>query len=66
MVDLIDIPAFADDTGTLEYLAGLCDVRSAVYSFPIKGRSPAGDVELEIFAVIDRSTLPVRILEYRE
>ncbi len=66
LVDLIEIPAFQDDPGTLEYLAGIMDVRSSVYSITAKGRSRIGDVEVEIFVVVDRSTLPIRILEYRE
>ncbi|MHC4415340.1 MAG: hypothetical protein ACYS0G_08660 [Planctomycetota bacterium] len=66
MVDLVDIPAFQEDTATLEYLARLMDTTSNVYSICSKGRSWAGGVEVEIIAVVDRSTLPVRILEYRE
>ena len=66
LVDLIDIPAFQDDPATLEYIAGIMDVSSSVYSITVKGRSRTGDVEVEIFAVVDRSTVPVRILEYRE
>jgi len=66
LVDLIEIPAFQDDPGTLEYLAGIMDVRSSVYSITARGRSRIGDVEVEIFVVVDRSTLPIRILEYRE
>ena len=66
LVDLIEIPAFQDDPATLEYIAGIMDVRSNVYSMTIKGQSRIGDVEVEIFAVVDRSTVPIRILEYRE
>ena len=66
LVDLIDIPAFQDNPATLEYIAGIMDVSSSVYSITVKGRSRTGDVEVEIFAVVDRSTVPVRILEYRE
>jgi ABC-type proline/glycine betaine transport system ATPase subunit len=66
MVDLLDIPAFQDDPGTLEYIASIMDVRSNVYSITVQGQSRIGDVEVEIFAVVDRSTVPIRILEYRE
>ena len=66
LVDLIEIPAFQDDPSTLAYLARIMDVRSSVYSITAKGRSRVGDAEIEIFAVVDRSTLPIRILEYRE
>ncbi len=66
MVDLIEIPAFQDDPGTLQYIATIMDVRSNVYSITARGQSRIGDVEVEIFAVLDRSTVPIRILEYRE
>ncbi len=66
LVDLIEIPAFRDDPGTLEYIADIMDVRSNVYSITVRGQSRIGDVEVEIFAVVDRSTVPIRILEYRE
>ncbi len=66
MVDLLEIPAFQDDPGTLEYIADIMDVRSNVYSITVRGHSRIGDVEVEIFVVVDRSTVPIRILEYRE
>ncbi len=66
LVDLIEIPAFQDDTASLEYLASIADVRSSVYSAAIRGRSETGGLEVEIYVVLDRSTLPIRILEYRE
>ena len=66
IVDLVDIPAFREDTGTLELLARISDTTSNVYSICSKGRSLPSGVEVEIIAVVDRSTLPIRILEYRE
>jgi hypothetical protein len=66
IVDLIDIPAFQEDTGTLELLARISDTTSNVYSICSRGRSLPSGVEVEIIAVVDRSTLPIRILEYRE
>jgi hypothetical protein len=66
IVDLIDIPAFQEDTGTLELLARISDTTSNVYSICSRGRSFPSGVEVEIIAVVDRSTLPIRILEYRE
>ena len=66
IVDLIDIPAFREDTGTLELLARISDTTSNVYSICSRGRSFPSGVEVEIIAVVDRSTLPIRILEYRE
>ena len=66
IVDLIDIPAFREDTGTLELLARISDTTSNVYSICSRGRSFPSGVEVEIIAVVDRSTLPIRILEYRQ
>ncbi len=66
MVDLLQVPAFQQDTAALEFVAGLMDTRSYVYTVASRGRSSGGGVEVEIIAVVDRSTLPVRILEYRE
>jgi hypothetical protein len=66
IVDLIDIPAFREDTETLEYLARIAGTTSNVYSICAKGRAQPSGVEVEIIAVVDRSTLPIRILEYRE
>jgi len=67
MVDLgLQIPALRDDTGTLEYLAQIMDTFSTVYTITSRGRSAGGGIEAEIIAVVDRSTLPVKILQYRE
>ena len=66
LVDLLDIPAFREETGALEYLGRIMDTRSNVYSICSQGRSQSGGVEVEIIVVVDRSTLPIRILEYRE
>ena len=65
LADLTAIPAFQDDPAALEFVAGIMDTRSSVYSISCMGRSPAGE-EVEIFVVVDRSTVPLRILEYRE
>jgi hypothetical protein len=66
IVDLIEIPAFQEDTETLEYLARIAGTTSNVYSISSRGRSWPSGVEVEIIAIVDRSTLPIRILEYRE
>ncbi|MHC4274010.1 MAG: type II secretion system minor pseudopilin [Planctomycetota bacterium] len=66
IVDLIEIPAFREDTEALEYLARISGTTSNVYSICARGRSWPSGVEVEIIAVVDRSTLPIRILEYRE
>ncbi|MFO0827051.1 MAG: type II secretion system protein GspK [Phycisphaerales bacterium] len=47
-------------------LAGRIDVTSQVFTITSRGRSDATGLEVEITAVVDRSTLPARILEYRE
>lgn len=39
---------------------------SNVFTVTSRGRSDATGVEFEIIAVVDRSTLPIRIIEYRE
>jgi general secretion pathway protein K len=66
IADLAEIPAFQEDTGSLEYLARIAGVTSNVYSISARGRSWPSGIEVEIIAVVDRSTVPVRILEYRE
>lgn len=38
----------------------------SVYSITSRGRSKTGDIETAMFVVVDRSTLPIQILEYRE
>jgi hypothetical protein len=66
IVDLAEIPAFQEDTASLEYIAHLADVTSNVYTISARGQSWPSGIEAEIIAVVDRSTLPVKILEYRE
>lgn len=66
MVDLgLEIPALRDDTPTLEYLTQTMDTYSNVYTISSRGRA-AGGIEAEIIAIVDRSTVPVKILQYRE
>lgn len=64
MLDLASIPEITDEM--LVELAKLFDTRSNVYTISSKGRSWGTGIEFEIIAVVDRSTLPIRILEYRE
>jgi type II secretory pathway component PulK len=66
MVDVADIPTFQEDTQALQQVARIMDVSSNVYTISAVGRAWAGGAEVEIIAVVDRSVLPVRILEYRE
>ena len=39
---------------------------SNVFTVTTRGRSQATGLEVEMIVVVDRSTLPVRIIEYRE
>lgn len=64
LVDLMEIKDITPQT--LRAIEGVADTTSNVYSISSRGRSAATGLEVEIFAVVDRSTLPVRILEYRE
>ena len=50
----------------LAALAAYADTQSYVFTVTSRGRSATTGLEVEITAVIDRSTLPARILEYRE
>lgn len=51
---------------SLAALAQYADTQSYVFTVTSRGRSASTGLEVEITAVIDRSTLPARILEYRE
>lgn len=64
MGDLQKIPEVTSQV--LETLAGRFTTSSNVFTISSKGRSWASGLEVEIIAVVDRSTVPVRILEYRE
>jgi hypothetical protein len=64
VADFLDLP---DVTPQLaERLASVFTTTSNVYMISARGRSLAGGIEVEIIAVVDRSSLPARILEYRE
>ena len=62
--DLKRIPAVT--SGILDQLAARFTTTSNVFTISSRGRSQASGLEVEIIAVVDRSTVPVRILEYRE
>ena len=64
LVELKTIPSITPDD--LRNLTRRFDVVSNVFTIASRGRSVATGVECEIVAVVDRSTIPVRILEYRE
>lgn len=63
ILDLQDIPNMTPTL--LETLAQIFTTSSNVYTVSSRGRSVSG-MEFEIIAVVDRSSLPVRIVEYRE
>jgi hypothetical protein len=51
---------------SLAALAPYADTQSYVFTITSRGRSASTGLEVEITAVVDRSQLPARILEYRE
>lgn len=63
IVDLLDLRRV--DPAQLAGIADLLDVTGWTFSVTSRGTSNTGQ-EVEIHAVLDRSNLPVRILEYRE
>lgn len=63
LVDLLEVPSI--DRERLADLAIFLDVRSNVYIANVRGRDEATGTEVEIRAVLDRSTVPVVIREFR-
>ena len=63
-LDYRNIPGISSNEIT--YLYETFDTRSSVFTISSKGTVKASQVEQEIIVVVDRSTLPVTILEYRE
>lgn len=63
-VDFWDLQGI--DEQALTQLIPMFDTSSNVFTICSRGRSAATDEVTEINMVVDRSTLPVRILEYRE
>ena len=63
-LDYRNIPGISSNEIT--YLYEIFDTRSSVFTISSKGTVKASQVEQEIIVVVDRSTLPVTILEYRE
>ena len=63
-VDYLNIPGI--QTSMVEFLYGLFDTQSNVYTISSLGKATGSGVQQEIIAIVDRSTLPVTILEYRE
>ena len=63
IVDLMDVRRIPPEE--LGGVANMLDVTSQVFTVTSRGIASTGQ-EVEIYAVLDRSTLPVTILEYRE
>jgi hypothetical protein len=64
ILDLLDIPDMNRET--LQELAAIFTTRSSIFTIAARGRANASGIESEIIAVVDRSTVPIKILEYRE
>lgn len=64
LVDLLDIPRITNED--LQKITPFFDTRSNVFTVSSRGRADASGLEVEMIAVVDRSTVPVRIIEYRE
>jgi hypothetical protein len=64
ILDLSDVPDLAPER--LADLATYFTTSGNVYTISSRGRSRVSGMEVEIIAVVDRSSLPIRILEYRE
>lgn len=63
IVELLEIRRVAPEE--VAALADRIDVHSYVFAVTSRGKALTGQ-EVEIFVILDRSTLPVTILEYRE
>lgn len=63
-VDFLSLPGY--EPSMAAFLTDLFDTRSTVFTISVAGRTPASGIETEIIAVVDRSSVPVTILEYRE
>ena len=64
MVDLLDIRGISP--ASLNLLTRYFDVYGNVYTISAVGRSEASGTQVEMIVTVDRSTLPARIIEYRE
>lgn len=62
--DLLESNRISRDS--LAAISSYVDTQSYVFTVSSRGRSDSTGLEVEITAVVDRSTLPARILSYRE
>jgi hypothetical protein len=63
-MDYLNIPGI--EPSMIEFIYALFDTRSNVFTISSLGKVEVSGVEQEIIVIVDRSTLPVTILEYRE
>jgi hypothetical protein len=68
VADLRRIPTLMreENRSVLRAIGELFTTQSNVFTICSRGRSWSTGVESEMIVVVDRSTLPVKILEYRE
>ena len=67
IVSIADLQGMSGLTpALLAQIAQQCDVTSSVYTVTSRGRSASTGAEVEIEAVVDRSTYPATIVSYRE
>ena len=64
LVDLLDISRITPEV--LAAIGHRLTTEASLYSITSRGRSTNGDIETAIYMVVNRSTLPIQILEYRE
>jgi len=64
LAELVDIPEMSESL--LLQLAEMFTTMSNVYTISARGRSHGTGLEHEMIVVVDRSTVPARIIEYRE
>jgi hypothetical protein len=64
VLDFMEAPEMTPEL--LQVLANAFTTQSNVYTITARGRTPGSDVDVEIIVTVDRSDVPVRIIEYRE
>lgn len=64
VIELLQIPTLSRET--LMAMAPLIDVKSNVFVLTSRGVALPGRTEVELVVTIDRSSLPIRILDYLE
>jgi len=64
LLDLMNVAGMTEDQ--LVALGPYVDVRSNVYVITSRGRAQTGRTEFELIVTIDRSELPIRVIDYLE